>query len=135
MDQKTRFAIQSALRQARQVVAKLEALVSLDVAIAPAVQETVAKRLANRICLGCLQPIAPNDREKRGNHLSCYNTMRARIRAGGETEEGLIAQGKLTAESKRPGRPAAIDLAIEQAASDLADDIAAGKPRRKRRST
>jgi hypothetical protein len=113
MDQKTRTEIELALKHARQLVAALEALLPEGIAVPDEIQKLVARHVASRICLSCLKQIKPDEREKRGNHVACYSTQRARIRAGTETEENLVLTGKLTASAKRPGRRAALDLAAD----------------------
>jgi hypothetical protein len=130
MDQKTRSEIESALKHARLVVANLEAMLPSALEVPEEIRELVAKRQAEGICLSCLLVIPVNEKPRRGNHVACYATQRARIRAGTETEDNLVMTGKLTAESRKPGRRAALDAAAEVIAKSIAEDINNTKPKK-----
>lgn len=128
MDPKTRSEIETALKHARIVVANLEAMLPHSVEVPPDVAAMVAKRLSEGICLSCMLVIPVSEKARRGNHIACYATQRARIRAGTETEDNLVMTGKLTAESRKPGRRAALDAAVDTIAKSIADEI--DKPKR-----
>lgn len=132
MDPKDRAHIELAIQNARKLVAQLEALLpkSSPIEVPPDIAAIVAHRVANRICLGCLKPIAEGQRDKRGNHVSCYQTQRTRMLKGETTEAELVQTGKWTAEARKPGRKAAIDLASESLAQEIAADIDNRKPKK-----
>lgn len=69
----------------------------------------VAAKVRDRICLACGSQIPPNEKTKRGLEITCYNTLRSRIRRGETTESQLIRDGKMTAEPVSPGRVSKID--------------------------
>lgn len=121
MDPKQRSHIELAIQNARKLVSQLESLLpkAEPIEVSSEVANLVAERVANHICLGCLKPITSNQKNKRGNHAACYQTQRTRMLKGETTEAELVQTGKWTAEAKKPGRKAAIDIAAEALASDM----------------
>lgn len=120
MDAKTRSKLEAALKNARNLVASIEAMLQterVEYEVSKEIALMVAEKRLSRTCLACNKPILPGEREKRGDHSACYNTLMNRVRRGELTVKQLVEEGKILAEGKRPGRRAAIDLAEESAKS------------------
>lgn len=133
MDQKEIARIESALRNARQLVAALEAMLPTDeeIHVPPEIAALVAERYANRICLACLRPFEPGERDKRGDHPGCYGTLMNRVKRGELTMKEVIERGLMLAQPRKPGRTAAVDQTTDPAetiAQQIADQIAPRKP-------
>lgn len=110
----------------------VDKLTDAPVEVSQSIREEVRSKLERRICLACGAKIPARVRIKRGQEESCYNTTRRRIRRGEVRERELIEQGRLTAESAPPGRPAKQDLHLtESEARRVADDLADYEKKRK----
>jgi hypothetical protein len=132
MDAKARAKLEATLKQARLVVASLEALLASEeehFVVPPEVAALVEQRIAARICLACLLPILPDEPDRRGDHLACYNTLLTRVRRQETTLKEIIESGKLLPEGRKPGRKAALDLATQTITQSIADKIDAKSAR------
>jgi hypothetical protein len=66
----------------------------------------IAECQAKGLCLGCKQPLKPDEQVRRGLGEACYSAFRRAVRAGGEKlEKEWIKEGKVL-NANVTGRPA-----------------------------
>lgn len=99
------------------------------------VQEMVAYKIANRICLAWDHKIPEGERVTRGQCTVDYPTTMARVRRGDDDERELIKQGKLTAERQKPGRKSKRDTISPDEAKRVAEDMERYEARKRERKT
>ena len=100
----------------RAIASRLEALASL---VSDQQQDSpeTAEKIARRECLICGRIFPLEEKFTRGICSKEYQKIWRQIDAGAISEADLIAEGKMSAESKRGGRPA--DPAIENLVTEI----------------